>query len=114
VAVHWEHVRSVKQSDKTNIMGVVNKSLQRMFRWLGGHVGKYPNHYVFVPLVICAVSCLGALRFQFENDFEYLFTPTTGFSWVEKEFANKYFPANESGQFDVSRKIDIGRFVRYY
>jgi len=76
-------------------------------------VALHPVKFIIFPLLFTSIASMGFLKFKVENDLEYLFTPTTGQSVIEREHLFKYFPTNDSGQFTVSRKSTLGNLMRY-
>jgi len=94
-------------------MKSLNIFLKTVFYRLGGIIAHYPKLSIGIPVVITIFLCFGFLRIYIENDFEYLYTPTTGRSIHERAQLFHYFPANDSSQFSISRKATLGHFLRY-
>jgi len=93
-------------------MKVLNGFMRRLFEKLGWKIAEYPKTFVLIPVIISLCLGCGFTKFKVENDFEYLFTPTTGESIEERAELEKYFPTNETGKFTPSRKATLGHFMR--
>jgi len=94
------------------MMKSFNSVVRLTFYNLGGTVAHYPIVFVILPVIITGVLSLGFLNLEVQNDIEYLYTPSTGHSAIEREQIAKYFPTNDSGQFTISRKSVLGHFIR--
>lgn len=90
----------------------VDTALSIVFRKLGVVVGKYPGYFVIVPFFIACILATGLQRLRYEDDPEYLFSPTDGRSKVERAIVDEYFPINYTHNFNIGRITHKGRFGR--
>jgi len=86
--------------------------MKTQFYKLGWWVGENPRWCIIAPMVVSLILSTGFFNFALENDVEYLFTPTTGQSVIERREHAKYFTQNESTGFTASRKSTMGSFLR--
>jgi len=93
-------------------MGLVDRALTRVFRKLGQNVAVYPKYYLISSIVLALTLGTGFLRMNYDDDIQRLYSNTKGKSIYEKAQIQKYFPANYSGGFSLSRVDSIGRLAR--
>lgn len=90
----------------------IDTALAVVFRKLGFLVGKYPGYFMIVPFFIACILGTGLQRLRYEDDPEYLFSPTDGRSKIERAIIDEYFPINYTHNFNVGRITHKGRFGR--
>ncbi|XP_067124437.1 patched domain-containing protein 3-like [Centruroides vittatus] len=90
----------------------VDRFVSRIFYKLGKTVGCEPGYFVVVPLLLAGIFASGLQRIHYEDDPEYLFTPTNGRSKDERRVVENLFPMNSSLNFDLSRMTRPGKFGR--
>lgn len=90
----------------------IDAALSIVFQKLGYLVGKYPGYFVLVPFFIACILTTGLQRLRYEDDPEYLFSPTDGRSKVERAVIDEYFPINYTQNFNLGRITHKGRFGR--
>ncbi|KAH7645581.1 patched domain-containing protein 3-like [Dermatophagoides farinae] len=90
----------------------IDTALSIVFQKLGYIVGKYPGYFVLVPFFIACILATGLQRLRYEDDPEYLFSPTDGRSKLERAIIDEYFPINYTQNFNLGRITHKGRFGR--
>ncbi|KAJ6224071.1 hypothetical protein RDWZM_002616 [Blomia tropicalis] len=90
----------------------IDAALSVAFQKLGYIVGKYPGYFVMVPFFIAIILGTGLQRLRYEDDPEYLFSPTDGRSKFERAIVDDYFPINYTSNFNAGRITHKGRFGR--
>lgn len=90
----------------------VDSALSFAFQKLGYAVGKHRGYFVIVPFFIACILATGLQRLRYEDDPEYLFSPTDGRSKVERAIVDEYFPINYTSNFNAGRITHKGRFGR--
>ncbi|UXI23047.1 hypothetical protein NH340_JMT08990 [Sarcoptes scabiei] len=90
----------------------IDTALSVVFQKLGLLVGKYPGYFVLVPFFVACIFGTGLQRLRYEDDPEYLFSPTDGRSKIEREIIDEYFPINYTQNFNPGRVTHKGRFGR--
>ncbi|XP_055952841.1 patched domain-containing protein 3-like [Argiope bruennichi] len=91
---------------------VVDRLVSTLFRKLGREIADKPGYFVIVPILVAALFGSGWQRIRYEDDPEYLFTPTNGRSKVERRIVETLFPMNSSQNFDLGRITRPGHFGR--
>lgn len=91
---------------------VVDRLVSTLFRKLGREIARNPGYFVIVPILVAALFGSGLQRIRYEDDPEYLFTPTNGRSKVERNIVETLFPMNSSRNFDLGRITRPGHFGR--
>lgn len=86
--------------------------LSRIFAKVGRNVGHYPGYYVVCPFLIAIIFATGLQRVHYEDDPEYLFSPTDGRSKHERRTIDELFPMNYTRNFNLGRITHKGRFGR--
>ncbi|XP_069953395.1 patched domain-containing protein 3-like isoform X2 [Cherax quadricarinatus] len=99
-----------------NIMGCFLKKfdnfLNRSFYKLGFTIANHYGYFIIVPVFLSAILATGFQRIKYEDDPEYLFSPTTGFARNERAIIEENFFLNFSSDFHPSRITRTGRFAR--
>ncbi|RWS11672.1 patched domain-containing protein 3-like protein [Dinothrombium tinctorium] len=90
----------------------IDRTLSNWFKHLGHFIGDNPGYFVIVPLLIALIFATGIQRLHYEDDPEYLFSPTNGRSKYERQAFDQMFHMNYSQNFDSSRITHKGRFGR--
>lgn len=90
----------------------IDTALSVAFQKLGYVVGKYPGYFILVPFFIACILATGLQRLRYEDDPEYLFSPTDGRSKLERSIVDDYFPINYTSNFNAGRITHKGRFGR--
>lgn len=87
----------------------LTRTFHRLGRLIAGHYG----YFIIVPVFITAILATGFQNIVYEDDPEYLFSPTTGFARNERAIIEQNFYMNFSSDFHPSRVTRIGRFARF-
>ncbi|RWS29740.1 patched domain-containing protein (Ptchd)-like protein [Leptotrombidium deliense] len=90
----------------------IDESLSKGFRKLGHAIGLHPGYFVIIPFLMSLLFATGLQRLYYEDDPEYLFSPTNGRSKQERKAIDELFPMNYSYNFDLGRITHKGRFGR--
>lgn len=90
----------------------IDETLAHLFRKLGLVIGKYPGYFVIVPFLVACVLVTGIQRLKYEDDPEYLFSPSNGRSKAERNLIDTVFPMNYTHNFNIGRTTHKGRFGR--
>ncbi|XP_054167709.1 patched domain-containing protein 3-like [Oppia nitens] len=90
----------------------IDTALSISFEKLGRLIGQYPGYFVIVPILLAALLATGLQRLHYEDDPEYLFSPSDGRSKTERAIIDDYFPMNYSSNFNLGRITHKGRFGR--
>lgn len=90
----------------------IDHALSAGFRKLGQLIGKYPGYFVIVPVLVACTLATGLQRLHYEDDPEYLFSPSDGRSKHERALIDDLFPMNYSSNFNLGRITQKGRFGR--
>ncbi|XP_015917118.1 patched domain-containing protein 3 [Parasteatoda tepidariorum] len=93
-------------------LACVDRFVSKYFRHLGREIAKNPGYFVIVPILVAALFGSGLQRIRYEDDPEYLFTPTNGRSKTERRIVETLFPMNSSKNFDLGRITRPGHFGR--
>lgn len=91
---------------------IVDKLVSKLFRRIGCEIAKNPGYFVIIPILVAALFGSGLQRIRYEDDPEYLFTPTNGRSKTERRIIETLFPMNSSKNFDLGRITRPGHFGR--
>ncbi|XP_023239056.1 patched domain-containing protein 1-like [Centruroides sculpturatus] len=83
----------------------LQRNLSLAFSRLGGCIGRHPLWFIFIPLIITALSSIGFVRISMTSDLQYLLTPINGRSKIEKEAIQSIFPESK----DFPRLTDFPR-----
>ncbi|KAG8179950.1 hypothetical protein JTE90_015400 [Oedothorax gibbosus] len=94
------------------LCNVVDRMVSTLFRKLGREIARNPGYFVIIPILVAALFGSGLQRIRYEDDPEYLFTPTNGRSKVERNIVETLFPMNSSRNFDLGRITRPGHFGR--
>ncbi|XP_069953397.1 patched domain-containing protein 3-like [Cherax quadricarinatus] len=86
--------------------------LNRSFYKLGNTIANHYGYFIIVPVFISAILATGIQRIRYEDDPEYLFSPTTGLAKVERAIIEENFFVNYSSDFHPSRITRMGRYAR--
>ncbi|CAG0896582.1 unnamed protein product [Darwinula stevensoni] len=91
----------------------VDQKLSYAAGLLGVAISKRPGYFFLIPVLVCCVFMTGIQRLesQYEDDPEYLFSPTDGRSKVDRAVIESYFPMNFS-QYRFDRHTQKGRMAR--
>ncbi|KAF0307910.1 Patched domain-containing protein 1 [Amphibalanus amphitrite] len=92
-------------------LGVVDRVLSAQFRRLGAHIGRRPSYFIIFPVMITLLAATGVQQLRYQDDPEYLFSPSTGRSKQERATVDRLYPTNFS-QFNTGRMADMGHFIR--
>ncbi|XP_043232014.1 patched domain-containing protein 3-like [Amphibalanus amphitrite] len=92
-------------------LGVVDRVLSAQFRRLGAHIGRRPSYFIIFPVMITLLAATGVQQLRYQDDPEYLFSPSTGRSKQERATVDRLYPTNFS-QFNTGRMVDMGHFIR--
>ncbi|KAK8396858.1 hypothetical protein O3P69_005078 [Scylla paramamosain] len=99
-----------------HIMGCFLKKfdnfLNRTFYRLGYMIACHFGYFIIVPIFLTAILATGFQNIRYEDDPEYLFSPTTGFARRERAIIEENFFLNFSSDFHPSRMTRLGRFAR--
>ncbi|XP_042239196.1 patched domain-containing protein 3-like isoform X2 [Homarus americanus] len=87
--------------------------LNRSFYRLGHVIASHYGYFIIVPIFLTAIFATGFQRIRYEDDPEYLFSPTTGFARNERAIIEQNFFLNFSSDFHPSRLTRTGRFARF-
>lgn len=87
----------------------LNRSFCRLGHTIAGHYG----YFIIVPIFLSAILATGFQRIRYEDDPEYLFSPTTGSARNERAVIEENFYLNFSSDFHPSRLTRTGRFARF-
>lgn len=87
----------------------LTRTFHRLGRLIAGHYG----YFIIVPVFMTAILATGFQNIRYEDDPEYLFSPTTGFARNERAIIEENFYMNFSSDFHPSRVTRIGRFARF-
>ncbi|XP_067137453.1 patched domain-containing protein 3-like [Centruroides vittatus] len=83
----------------------LQRNLSLAFSRLGGCIGRHPLWFIFIPLIISALTSIGFVRISMTRDLQYLLTPINGRSKIEKEAIQSIFPESK----DFRRLTDFPR-----
>ncbi|XP_074600748.1 patched domain-containing protein [Brevipalpus obovatus] len=98
---------------KTDMMcSWLDRNLSKIFAKVGHNVGLYPGYYVVIPVLVGIIFATGLQRLHYEDDPEYLFSPTDGRSKHERHTIDTLFPMNYTRNFNLGRITHKGRFGR--
>ncbi|XP_045601587.2 patched domain-containing protein 3 [Procambarus clarkii] len=86
--------------------------LNGLFNRLGRNIANHYGYFIVVPVFITIALATGFQRISYEDDPEYLFSPTTGYARSEREVIEANFFLNFSSSFHPSRLTRSGRFAR--
>lgn len=86
--------------------------LNRSFYQLGLIIANHYGYFIIVPIFITAILATGFQNIHYEDDPEYLFSPTTGVARNERAIIEQHFFLNFSSDFHPSRVTRTGRFAR--
>ncbi|XP_071540515.1 patched domain-containing protein 3-like isoform X2 [Panulirus ornatus] len=86
--------------------------LNRTFFRLGRMIAHNPGYFILVPIFVTAILATGFQNIRYEDDPEYLFSPTTGDARSERAIIEENFFLNFSSDFHPSRVTRTGRFAR--
>lgn len=86
--------------------------LNRTFYRLGHTIAYHSGYFIIVPLFLTAILATGFQNIRYEDDPEYLFSPTTGDARNERAIIEQNFFLNFSSDFHPSRVTRTGRFAR--
>lgn len=86
--------------------------LNRTFYNLGHIIAGHFGYFIIVPIFLTAILATGFQNIRYEDDPEYLFSPTTGFARNERAIIEENFFLNFSSDFHPSRVTRLGRFAR--
>lgn len=92
-------------------LNCVDRLLTRLFYKFGVCIARYPFYFIIVPFAVSAFLLTGLQQLYYEDDPEYLFSPTDGRGKVERDVLESVFPSNYS-QFSPGRLIHAGKFGR--
>lgn len=87
----------------------LTRTFHRLGRLIAGHYG----YFIIVPVFLTAILATGFQNIRYEDDPEYLFSPTTGPARNERKIIEDNFYMNFSSDFHPSRVTRIGRFARF-
>jgi hypothetical protein len=90
----------------------IDRALSVVFQKLGHLIGQYPGYFVIVPILIACILATGLQRLHYEDDPEYLFSPSDGRSKQERAIIEDLFPINYTSNFNLGRVTHKGRFGR--
>lgn len=90
----------------------IDRVLSIGFQKLGHRIGQYPGYFVIVPVLIACILATGLQRLHYEDDPEYLFSPSDGRSKHERAIIDELFPMNYTQNFNLGRITHKGRFGR--
>lgn len=94
-------------------LSIIDKSLARLFHWLGVKIGQNPSYFIIIPLFVALLLGTGMQRLIYIDDPEYLFSPVDGAAKTERLVIEELFPMNYTHRFHPSRFVRPGRFARY-
>ena len=86
--------------------------LNRTFYRLGYIIACHFGYFIIIPIFLTAILATGFQNIRYEDDPEYLFSPTTGFARSERAIIEENFFLNFSSDFHPSRVTRLGRFAR--
>ena len=92
-------------------MGLVDRVLSAKFRRLGEHIGRKPGFFLVMPVMISLLAATGVQQLRYQDDPEYLFSPSNGRSREELAVVERLFPTNFTA-FNTGRMTDTGHFIR--
>jgi len=92
---------------------VFNKILRNVFYKLGFQIGTHPKIFLIVPIIVAILFSTAFLQFKFNGNFVDLFSTDSGPIIHEEKLVNTYFKQNQFGEFDPSRKSNVGHLLRY-
>lgn len=90
----------------------IDTALSIGFQKLGHIVGRYPGYFIIIPILVAALLATGLQRLHYEDDPEYLFSPSDGRSKQERAIIDDFFPINYTSNFNLGRITHKGRFGR--
>jgi hypothetical protein len=90
----------------------IDRLLAKWFYHLGLCIGRYPGYFIIIPFFLSLIFVTGIQRMRYEDDPEYLFSPSDGRSRFERSVIDDHFPMNFSRNFDPGRITHKGRFGR--
>lgn len=93
-------------------MSCIDHALSRMFTKIGRNIGHHPGYYLVIPIFVSIIFATGFQQMRYEDDPEYLFSPTDGASKHERAVIDNLFPMNYSRNFNLGRITHKGRFGR--
>nr|XP_045594269.1 patched domain-containing protein 3-like [Procambarus clarkii] len=87
--------------------------LRQLFYRLGHSVALNYGYLIIVPIFITGILATGFQRLKYNDDPEFLFTPTSGHAKHERSVIEEYFTLNFSSDFNPSRITRMGRYARF-
>ena len=90
----------------------IDRFLSKIFFKLGLCIGRWPGYFIVIPFFLSLLLVTGIQRMQYEDEPEYLFSPSDGRSRQERAVVDRFFPMNYSRDFDAGRLTQKGRFGR--
>ena len=92
-------------------MGLVDRVLSAWFRRLGERIGRKPGFFLVMPVMISLLAATGVQQLRYQDDPDYLFSPSNGRSTEELAIVERLFPTNFTN-FNTGRMTDTGHFIR--
>lgn len=90
----------------------IDRLLSKWFYHVGLCIARHPGYFIIIPLFVSLILVTGIQRMHYEDDPEYLFSPSDGRSRFERSVVDRHFPMNYSRNFDAGRITHKGRFGR--
>jgi hypothetical protein len=90
----------------------IDRLLSKYFEKLGRAIGHNPAYFIIIPVFLALICATGFQQIKYQDDPEYLFSPTDGRSKDEKRIIDTLFPMNYTDNFNAGRVTTKGRFGR--